>query len=93
MRAIRRVGGPSILTRDAGEVCRFAVSLDTRPTTAWLNFFRSPEDWNSGRHPLFIDVQDTALLFDSREEELPSWLSDLDRWIRTANQACAETGV
>ncbi len=93
MRAIRRVGAPSILSRVAGEVCRFAVSLDPMPTAAWLNFFRSTEDWSATRHPLFVDVSGKALLFDSREDELPSWLTDLDRWIRTANQACAEMFV
>jgi hypothetical protein len=93
MRAIRRASDPSVVTRLSDDVYQVAVNLDAKPSPAWLNFFRSTEDWSSTRHPMFIDVSGSALLFESRHEQIPGWLADLDRWIQTANHACAEMFV
>jgi hypothetical protein len=93
MRAIRRVGSPSILNRLSPSAYQVAVKLDGAPPAPWVRFFQDTESWSGTRHPLFVDVKGNSLVFESSEDGLPNWIEDLDRWIRTANQACAEMFV
>jgi hypothetical protein len=93
MRTIKRLGPPSVLNRLSSDIFQVAVTLDAAPAPAWIRFFRDTESWTGSRHPLFIDLKGSNLVFESTAEDLPGWVEDLDRWIRTANQACAEMFV
>src|SRR5262245_50339969 len=89
MSDIKRTGPPS--ARDVkGKVVTWTVPLSAMPGKEWRQFFVQTRDTTVTCNPSQVHIYQGLLVFESIEEDVPSWISFIDKWMAAANTRQAE---
>lgn len=84
MSAIKRTG-PPVAIAVTGDIFQFEAPLSEKPSLIWWQAFRNPGEWTTTCHPQAVSRVGERLIFDSREEDVPTWITSIDRWSDGAN--------
>jgi hypothetical protein len=87
MSYVQRVSAPAVV--HLRMMYTSVVPLSEPPTREWEVLFRQPLDFTSVYHPNRIRIEKGRLAFESEEQQVPTWLHYIDKWIASANQRLA----
>jgi hypothetical protein len=86
---INRTGPPT--ARDVkGRLITWAVPLNAMPDKEWRQYFLQTKDTTVTCTPDHVHVYQGMMVFESLEEDVPTWISFIDRWTTAANTRHAE---
>ena len=89
MTMIKRTGPPT--ARDVkGRVITWTVPLSAMPDMEWRQFFLQTKDTTVTCTPNRVHVYQGMMVFESLEEDVPTWITFIDKWTATANGRHAE---
>jgi len=86
---IKRTGPPS--ARDmAGKIITWTLPLNSMPSQEWRRFFTQTTDRTVVCSPHKVSMYQGMMVFESLEDDVPVWVSFIDKWMTTANARYAE---
>lgn len=89
MTEIRRTGPPS--ARDVtGKTITWTLPLSAMPDKEWRKFFLQTRDTTVVCNPQGVAMYQTMMVFQSAEDDVPAWVSFIDKWTAAANARYAE---
>jgi hypothetical protein len=85
---IKRVGPPT--ARDVhGRMYTWTLPLNAMPPREWRTFFVQTKDTTITCHPHKVHIYQGLLIFESAEDDVPTWIGFIDKWMANANQRFA----
>ena len=85
MSEISRTGSPTSHGKsDKGFT--WTVSLSAPPQLGWKAAFQDPQDWSLVFHPRLVRFFGGTMIFESDEQNIPTWMQYIDKWINSANE-------
>ena len=89
MSDIKRTGPPS--ARDVkGAIITWTLPLNTMPDREWRQFFVQTTDRTVVCSPHKVHVYQGMMVFESTEDNVPTWVDFIDKWTAAANARHAE---
>ncbi|HUK63316.1 MAG TPA: hypothetical protein VLV15_08285 [Dongiaceae bacterium] len=86
---IKRTGPPT--ARDVkGRLITWTVPLNAMPDMEWRQLFLQTKDTTVVCTPDRIHMYQGMIVFESLEEDVPTWITFVDRWTAAANTRHAE---
>ena len=86
---IKRTGPPT--ARDMkGRLVTWTVPLNAMPDKEWRQFFLQTKDTTVTCTPNHVHVYQGMMVFESLEEDVPTWISFIDKWAAAANTRHAD---
>jgi hypothetical protein len=81
---IKRTGPPEVHGVEGSEY-HILVPLNAVPAAIWRMTFRGSSEHTSVCHPRAVRFTGGTLSFASEEDDVPAWMTYIDRWIETTN--------
>ncbi len=89
MGEIKRTGPPS--ARDVkGKLITWTLPLNAMPGKEWRQFFAQTTDRTIDCSPHNVSMYQGMMVFESLEDNVPGWISFIDKWTASANKRHAE---
>ena len=89
MSEIKRTGPPS--ARDVkGKTITWTLPLNAMPGKEWRQFFVQTKDTTVVCNPHSVAMYQAMMVFESIEDDVPTWISFIDKWMAVANTRHAE---
>jgi hypothetical protein len=89
---IKRTGPPS--ARDVkGRVITWTLPLSAMPDKDWRQFFNQTKDTSLVCTPRHVHIYQGMMVFESTEDDVPTWIGFIDKWMATANQRATDRGA
>ena len=89
MAEIKRTGPPS--ARDVkGKIITWTVPLNAMPGKEWRQFFLQTKDTTVVCSPQGVHMYQGMMVFESIEDDVPTWIGFIDKWMAAANQRLAD---
>jgi hypothetical protein len=86
---IKRTGPPT--ARDVkGRIVTWAMPLSAMPDKDWRRFFNQTKDTSLVCTPQRVHMYQNMMVFESAEDDVPTWITFIDKWTAAANQRYAE---
>jgi hypothetical protein len=86
---IKRTGPPT--ARDVhGKLITWALPLNAMPGKEWRQFFAQTKDTTVSCNPQHVHMYQGVMVFQSTEEDVPTWIGFIDKWTANANARHAE---
>jgi hypothetical protein len=86
---IKRTGPPS--ARDVkGKTITWTLPLSAMPDKEWRKFFVQTRDTTVVCNPRSVAMYQGLMVFESVEDDVPTWISFIDKWMAAANARYAE---
>jgi hypothetical protein len=86
---IKRTGPPS--AREVrGKTITWTVPLSAMPDKEWRRFFMQTRDTTVVCNPSGVAMYQAMMVFESAEDDVPTWVSFIDKWMAVANARHAE---
>jgi hypothetical protein len=81
---IKRTGPPS--ARDVkGRMITWTLPLNAMPGKEWRQFFVQTKDTTVVCNPQSVHVYQGMMVFESLEDDVPTWITFIDKWMAVAN--------
>jgi hypothetical protein len=81
---IKRTGPPT--ARDMkGRLVTWTVPLNAMPDKEWRQFFLQTKDTTVTCTPNHVHVYQGMMVFESLEQDVPTWITFIDKWTAAAN--------
>jgi hypothetical protein len=89
---IKRTGPPT--ARDVkGRIITWSMPLNAMPDKDWRQFFSQTKDTTLVCTPKHVHMYQSLMVFESAEENVPTWVTFVDKWTAAANKRYAEWHV
>lgn len=89
MSAITRTGPPK--AREVkGKVVTWTLPLSGMPDKEWRKFFEETRDTTVVCTPRGVAMYQAMMVFESTENDVPTWIAFIDKWMAVANMRHAE---
>jgi hypothetical protein len=86
---IKRTGPPS--ARDVkGKIVTWTVPINAMPGKEWRQFFVQTKDTTVVCNPQSVHMYQGLMVFESIEDDVPTWIGFIDKWMATANRRQAD---
>jgi hypothetical protein len=86
---IKRTGPPT--ARDVkGRLVTWVVPLNAMPDREWRQFFQQTKDTTVTCTPDHVHMYQGMMVFESLEDDVPTWITFIDKWTAAANTRHAE---
>jgi hypothetical protein len=86
---IKRTGPPS--AREVkGRMVTWTVPLSGMPDKEWRKFFVQTKDTTVVCTPSGVAMYQAMMVFQSTEDDVPTWIGFIDKWMAAANTRHAE---
>ena len=86
---IKRTGPPT--ARDVkGRLVTWVVPLNAMPDMEWRQFFLQTKDTTVTCTPNHVHMYQGMMVFESLEDDVPTWITFIDKWTAAANARHAE---
>jgi hypothetical protein len=86
---IKRTGPPT--ARDVkGRIITWTMPLSAMPDKDWRQFFNKTKDTSLVCTPKHVHMYQNMMVFESAEEDVPIWITFIDKWTAAANTRYAE---
>lgn len=73
-----------------GTLITWTLPLSAMPGKHWRQFFAQTTDRTVTCSPQKVSMFQRIMVFESAEEDLPTWIGFIDKWMAAANARCAE---
>jgi hypothetical protein len=86
---IKRTGPPS--ARDVkGKIVTWTLPLSAMPDKEWRQFFVQTKDTTVVCNPQSVHMYQGMMVFESIEDDVPTWIGFIDKWMAAANRRHAD---
>ena len=89
MSEIKRTGPPSARAVK-GKVITWTLPLSAMPDKEWRQFFMQTRDTTLVCNPKSVAMYQGMMVFESVEDDIPAWITFIDKWMAAANTRYAE---
>ena len=81
---IWRIGPATVISRRGSDI-DLSVPLNAMPDKEWRQFFLQTKDTTVTCTPNHVHVYQGMMVFESLEDDVPTWMTFIDKWTAAAN--------